>query len=74
MRRREFLAALSSAAVMPHVARAQQPATPVIGFLEQRSPDINPDFLRAFHRGLKESGYVERENVATRDSRNSCVS
>jgi putative ABC transport system substrate-binding protein len=64
MRRREFLGALGGAAVLPVAARAQQPAMPVIGFLEQRSPDINPDLLRGFHRGLKDAGYVEGENVA----------
>ena len=65
MRRREFLAALGgAAAAWPLNARAQQPALPVVGFLEQRSPDINPDLLRGFHRGLKDAGYVEGENVA----------
>jgi putative ABC transport system substrate-binding protein len=64
MNRREIVTLLGGAAAWPAMARAQQPATPVIGFLEQRSPDINPDFLRGFHRGLKDTGYVERENVA----------
>jgi putative ABC transport system substrate-binding protein len=64
MRRREFLGVLGGAAMLPVAGRAQQPATPVIGFLEQRSPDINPDLLRGFHRGLKDAGYVEGENVA----------
>jgi putative ABC transport system substrate-binding protein len=64
--RREFIALLGGAAVLPVAGRAQPPATPVIGFLEQRSPDINPDLLRGFHRGLKDTGYVERENVTIR--------
>ena len=64
MRRREFVTLLGGTAVAwPLTARAQQ-AMPVIGFLEHRSSDINPDFLRAFHRGLKDTGFVERENVA----------
>src|SRR5262245_9034489 len=37
---------------------------PVIGFLDTRSPDAMTDRLRAFREGLKDSGYVERENVA----------
>jgi putative ABC transport system substrate-binding protein len=65
MRRRAFIATLGGAVVAwPLAAHAQQPAMPVIGFLEHRSSDINPDFLRAFHCGLKDTGYVERENVA----------
>ena len=45
-------------------AHAQQPATPVIGFLNPASPDSYAPFLSAFHRGLKETGYVESQNVA----------
>jgi hypothetical protein len=44
--------------------RAQQPVMPVIGFLDPRSPDIYADRLRAFRQGLKDTGYVEGENVA----------
>jgi putative ABC transport system substrate-binding protein len=46
------------------MAHAQQPAMPVIGFLDARSPDAVRDRLRAFRQGLKETSYVEGENVA----------
>jgi putative ABC transport system substrate-binding protein len=46
------------------VARAQQPAMPVVGFLDPTSPDPNAERVRGFRQGLKETGYVEGENVA----------
>jgi len=65
MRRREFITLLGGAAVWPLAARAQERPMPVVGLLDSRSPDSIPaDHLRAFHRGLKDTGYVERENVA----------
>ena len=63
--RRKFLATLGgAAAARPVTASAQQPAMPVIGFLEIRSPETITERLRAFRQGLKETGYVEGENIA----------
>src|SRR5438128_1886486 len=62
--RRKFLATLGGAAAWPIPARAQQPAMPVMGYLNSRSRDTDTPFLAAFHRGLNETGYVEGQNVA----------
>ena len=63
MRRRDFIRVVAGSAVTwALAARAQQPAMPVVGFLNATSPDAYR--LRAFHQGLKEAGFVEGENVA----------
>ena len=64
VRRREFVGLLGSAATWSLAARAQQTAMPVVGFLHSASPDGNADRVRAFREGLKESGFVEGENLA----------
>jgi putative tryptophan/tyrosine transport system substrate-binding protein len=68
LRRRDFIALGGSAALLLAAkvrrARAQQPAMPVIGFLDPRSPDGMTERLRGFRQGLKDTGYVDGENVA----------
>jgi ABC-type uncharacterized transport system substrate-binding protein len=67
MKRREFIALLGGGGLLLAAkvkrARAQQAAMPVVGFLDTRSQDMIGDRLNAWRRGLKETGYVEGENV-----------
>jgi putative tryptophan/tyrosine transport system substrate-binding protein len=64
MQRREFLGVLGGAVIAwPVVARAQQSAMQVIGYLNSGSADLFADRVRAFHQGLIDAGYVEGSNV-----------
>jgi putative ABC transport system substrate-binding protein len=62
MKRREFISMLgSTATIWPFVARAQQPATPVIGFLDGQTFDLY--LMTAFRQALRDTGYIEGKNV-----------
>jgi hypothetical protein len=60
MRRRDFIAGLGAGAAWPLAARAQRPAMPVVGFV---GGPADADYVRAFRKGLGETGYVEGRNV-----------
>src|SRR5262249_40879378 len=61
-RRREFITLLGGAATWPLAARAQQPAIPVIGYLNNGSPESDASRLTGLRRGLNQTGYVEGRN------------
>jgi putative ABC transport system substrate-binding protein len=63
MRRRDFLTLVGGAAASPIAARAQQSRMPVIGYVGTGAPGAVQELLSAFHRGLKETGYVEGQNI-----------
>jgi putative ABC transport system substrate-binding protein len=63
VRRREFISLFGGAAAWPLAARAQQPAVPVIGYLNSASPEVDAARLTGLRRGLNQSGYVEGRNL-----------
>jgi ABC-type uncharacterized transport system substrate-binding protein len=63
MRRREFIASVGAIAAWPVAARAERPALPLIGFLHASSPEPMSRFVSAFKRGLRDSGYIDGQNI-----------
>src|SRR6516162_11012415 len=63
LNRRDFISCLGGAAAWPLAARAQQPAMPVVGFVNIRLPEPSGRNVTAFRKALNETGYVEGQNV-----------
>ena len=74
LRRREFVTLLGGAAVAwPLTGRAQQPAIPVVGFLDPASSDGYAERPRGFRQGLKDTGYVERGRMSRSKTIGGCI-
>jgi putative ABC transport system substrate-binding protein len=67
VRRREFITLIGGAAAWPVAARAQQPAMPVVGWLNLGSPESTASDKAGFLQGLKETGYIEDQNLTIED-------
>ncbi len=63
MKRRDFIALSAASLTWPLTARAQQPAMPVVAFINGRSPETAATSTAAFRKGLSETGYVEGQNI-----------
>jgi len=63
MKRREFITLFGGAAAWPLAARAQQPVMPVVGYLNNGSPESDASRLTGLRRGLNQTGYVEGRNL-----------
>src|ERR1700730_16748207 len=64
MKRRDFITLLGGATAWPLAARAQQPSTPVVGFLSSGSAEKRAHLVAGFQRGLNDTGYIEGQNLA----------
>lgn len=69
MRRRQFIRMLGGAVAWPLAARGQQAPPPVIGILDSGSPDADGDRMRAYRKGLSETGYVDLLRLRNHASR-----